>query len=153
MNVKVIVSACLLGENTKYNGSNNKNEELLKLLKGHEIISVCPEVFGGLPIPRYPAEIRDSKVINSHHEDVTNEYIKGANFSLKKALDNNAKLAILQSRSPSCGYLKIYNGTFSKKLIDGNGIFVQFLLKNNIEVIDVSDMKKIREKLSHENIF
>lgn len=151
--MKVIVSACLLGENTKYNGSNNKNIELLELLKGHEIISVCPEVFGGLPIPRYPAEIKDSKVINSHHEDVTNEYLKGAQISLQKALDNNVKLAILQSRSPSCGYLKIYDGTFSKKLIRGNGIFVQKLLDHNIEVIDVSDIEKIREKLSHENIF
>lgn len=151
--MKVIVSACLLGENTKYNGSNNKNIELLELLKGHEIISVCPEVFGGLPIPRYPAEIKDSKVINSHYEDVTNEYLKGAQISLQKALDNNVKLAILQSRSPSCGYLKIYDGTFSKKLIRGNGIFVQKLLDHNIEVIDVSDIEKIREKLSHENIF
>ena len=151
--MKVIVSACLLGQKTKYNGSNNKNEELLKLLKGHEVVSVCPEVFGGLKVPRYPAEIRDSAVINDHGEDVTYEYEKGAQIALNMALKANARVAIVQSRSPSCGYLKIYDGSFGKKLIDGNGIFVRKLIENNIEVIDIKDLDRIREKLAHENIF
>ena len=138
--MKIMVSACLIGEKCKYNGKDNNSEKLAEYLKGHEVIAVCPEVAGGLPIPRIPCEIYNGVVINKEGQSKEAEFVKGAKICLKKALDEKIDLAILQSRSPSCGVKQIYDGSFSGKLIDGKGVFARMLSENNINVMDVEDI-------------
>ena len=138
--MKIAVSACLLGENCKYNGGNNYSKKLVEFLKGKEVISICPEVLGGLSIPRKPAEIVDGEVKLENGKSVEYEFKKGAQIALEKVIGNQADLVILQSRSPSCGVNNIYDGSFSGKLIDGKGVFAKLLEENNIDVIDVEDL-------------
>lgn len=140
--MKLIVSACLVGQNCKYNGGNNYNETLAKFISDghHEVIPVCPETLGGLPIPRPPAEIVNGIVTNSEGVSVDAEFRRGAEKALEIALSDKADLAILQSRSPSCGVGRIYDGTFSKTLIDGNGIFAELLIQNGIRVKNIADL-------------
>ena len=138
--MKIAVSACLLGENCKYNGGNNFNEKLARFLEGHEVVGVCPEVFGGLPTPRPTSEIVDGVVRHKDGTSVDKEFRKGAEESLRIVKDMGAELVILQSRSPSCGVGTIYDGTFSKTLIPGDGIFVQLLKENGIRVMDVKEI-------------
>ena len=137
--MKLLVSACLLGINCKYNGNNNKNNKILELLKDHDLIPVCPEVLGGLPTPRVPSEIQNDKVITKDGRDVTNEYEKGAKETLKIAKLYDCKIAILKEKSPSCGCGKIYDGTFSKTLVDGDGMTARLLKENNIKITGESD--------------
>lgn len=134
--MKVMVSACLLGDNVKYNGKNNKNDALIKFLKDKEIIKICPECLGGLTVPRSPSEIRGNLVINKEGNDVTNSFLKGAQKTLEIAENENIKVAILKKNSPSCGSRKIYDGTFSNNLIDGEGITAKQLKKHGIVVLD-----------------
>ncbi len=134
------VSACLLGENCKYNGGNNYSEKTIEFIKGHEVVPVCPEVLGGLPIPRESAEIVNGVVKHKDGNSVNVEFRDGAKKSLQILLDKRAELVILQSRSPSCGVNTIYDGTFSGKLIPGNGVFVELLKQNGIKVVDVADL-------------
>ena len=134
--MKILVSACLLGKNCKYNGHNNKQERLLEFLNNYEVIPVCPEVLGGLSIPREPAEIRSKKVINKKNIDVTENYKKGAQLTLDIIKKENIKVAILKKNSPSCGYGYIYDGTFSHKLIKGNGITADLLNKEGIIILN-----------------
>ena len=138
--MKIAVSACLLGENCKYNGGNNYNEKLAEFLKGHEVIGVCPEVLGGLPTPRNSSEIVDGVVRHKDGTSVDAEFRKGAELALEIVKKNNVELVILQSRSPSCGVDIIYDGTFSKTLIPGDGVFVKLLKENGIRVMDVADL-------------
>ena len=134
------VSACLLGENCKYNGGNNYSEKTLKYVKGHEVVPVCPEVLGGLPTPRKSAEIVDGVVKHKDGYSVDAEFRDGAEKALQILLNKKAELVILQSRSPSCGVNTIYDGTFSGNLIPGNGVFVELLKQNGIKVVDVADL-------------
>lgn len=138
--MKIMVSACLLGENCKYNGGNNLSPELIRLLEGHTVIPVCPEVLGGLPTPRIPAEIVNGKVINRNGESVDEAFRKGAEKALETAKREKPDLIILQSRSPSCGVKEIYDGTFSGRKIPGQGIFAELLEKAGFNVIDVEDL-------------
>ena len=138
--MKIAVSACLLGENCKYNGGNNYNEKLARFLEGHEVVGVCPEVLGGLPTPRPTSEIVDGVVRHKDGTSVDNEFRKGAEDSLKIVKETGAALVILQSRSPSCGVGTIYDGTFSKTLISGDGVFVKLLKENGIRVMDVAEL-------------
>ncbi len=131
----IIVSACLAGIKCRYDGKSKPCQEIIDLVKQGKAIPVCPEQLGGLTIPHVPSEQKDNKVISKDGDDVTSEFKKGAETALKIALDNNCNKAILKSKSPSCGCGKIYDGTFSGKLIDGDGIFTKLLKKNNIEVI------------------
>lgn len=137
---KILVSACLAGIDCKYNGKNNKNEKIIELIKNEDVILVCPEQMGGLKTPRVPAEIQNDKVINKENIDVTKEYQKGAEEVLKIAKEFNIKKAILKAKSPSCGKGKIYDGTFSNNLIDGNGITTELLQKNDIQVITEDEL-------------
>ena len=136
----ILVSACLLGYNCKYNGKNNKNEKVLEYIKDKYVIPICPEVFGNLSIPRMPAEIKNNKVINKKGKDVTNNFIDGANKTLKIAKILNIKKAILKQKSPSCGSGKIYDGNFNNTIINGDGITTKILKENNIEVISEEDL-------------
>lgn len=138
--MKILVSSCLLGENCKYNGGNNYNQRVADYVKGHEVICVCPEVLGGLPTPRIPAELVGDTVTNREGKSVDKEFRKGAEIAFKIATDNNIDLAILQSRSPSCGVKQIYDGTFSGTLINESGVFAKMLKNNNVRVIDAEDL-------------
>lgn len=140
----ILVSACLVGLNTKYNGGNNYNSKIFNLVKEGKAIFVCPEQLGGLSTPRVSSEIKviDGKryVFDKFGNDVSKEFFCGANEVLELVKKLDIKTAILQSRSPSCGINKIYDGSFSGNIIDGNGILAQMLLDIGIEVIDVKDI-------------
>lgn len=138
--MKVAVSACLLGENCKYNGGNNYNKKLVNFVEHYEVIAMCPEVLGGLPTPRLPAEIVNGLVKQENGKSVDDEFKKGAKKALDTVKKNKVDLVILQSRSPSCGVNNIYDGSFTGKLIEGKGVFARILEENNIEVIDVEDL-------------
>ena len=148
--MKIMVSACLLGDNVKYDGSNNKNTKLIEFLNDYEVISVCSEILGGLSIPRVPAEIQNNKVINKEGIDVTKEYLSGARKALEIAKKNNIKIAILKKNSPSCGSNKIYDGTFNHKLIEGDGITVKLLKENGIKVFDEDNYSFIKREVINE---
>ena len=131
---KILVSACFIHEGYKYDGGANINEKIVKLSEKYEFILVCPEVFGGLPTPRYPSEIIGQKVVNNVGEDVTNAFVSGANKALELAKKYHIKKAILKYKSPSCGKGMIYDGTFSHQTVAGNGVAAQLLMDNGIEV-------------------
>ena len=138
--MKILVSACLLGKNCKYNGGNNLNQGVLEFIEGHEVIGVCPEQLGGLSTPRLPAEIVAGVVTNKEGVSVDNEFRKGAQEALAVALENKVDLAILQSRSPSCGVKEIYDGSFSGKKIKGQGVFAKLLSARGIKVLDAENI-------------
>lgn len=139
--MKIAVSACLLGENCKYNGGNNYSEKVKNYIEGHEVIPICPEVLGGLSTPREPAEIDCGIVKNKDGTSVDAQFRKGAELALDIVIKNQVELVILQSRSPSCGVNTIYDGSFSGKIIPGQGVFAALLKKNNIKAIDVADIR------------
>ena len=142
--MKIMVSACLLGENCKYDGGNNRNEALLEKLAGHEIIPICPEVAGGLPVPRIPVEIVNGRAVNRNGEGVDDAFRKGAEKTLEIAEREKPDLIILQSRSPSCGVNEIYDGTFTGKKIPGHGIFADMAISAGYNVIDAEDLHLFR---------
>lgn len=137
--MNILVSACILGIYCRYDGSEIKNTNIEAMLKKHNLIPVCPEQLGGLKTPREPSEIKAGKVFSKSGADVTANYIKGAQEALKIAKMFNCEAAILKDRSPSCGANRIYDGTFSGKLIDGNGITAELLKNNGITVIPESE--------------
>lgn len=134
------VSACLLGENCKYNGGNNESNKLRDYVKGHTVVAVCPEVMGGMPTPRDPAEIVGGVVRQKSGRSVDAEFRTGARAALKKLKDAGAELAILQSRSPSCGVKEIYDGTFTRRLVKGKGVFAAMVEEAGIRAVDVEDL-------------
>lgn len=134
-----------MGENCKYNGKNNKIEAVSELEEHFELVPVCPECFGGLPIPRDPAEIKDGRVIQKNGNDVTKEFEYGAEQTLYIAEEKNCVASLLKENSPSCGYGKIYDGSFSKKLVDGNGITARLLSSKGVAVFGESSVKKLIE--------
>ena len=138
--MKIAVSACLLGENCKYNGGNNYSEKVRGYIKGHEVIPVCPEVLGGLSVPREPAEIVNGIVSLKDGTSVDKEFREGARRALETVKEQSADIVILQSRSPSCGINTIYDGSFSGRIIPGQGIFADLLRRSGIKVIDVEDL-------------
>lgn len=137
----LLVSGCLLGKNTKYNGKNNYIPLIEKIKEKYNIIVICPEVMGGLSIPRDPSEISGNKVINNKMKDVTFEYNKGAKIALELAIKNNCKKALLKEKSPSCGVNYIYDGTFSGNIICGMGITTKLLVSNNIDVYSENEIE------------
>ena len=140
--MKIAVSACLLGENCKYNGGNNRSEALLRMLSGHTVIPVCPEVLGGLPVPRVPAEIVNGTVINREGANVDEAFRKGAEKAVALIRKEQPDLVILQSRSPSCGVKQVYDGTFSGTLVSGRGIFAGMVSQAGFMVRDAEEILK-----------
>lgn len=138
--MKIVVSACLLGHNCKYNGGNNHSQRVLDYIEGHEVIPVCPEVAGGLSVPRTPVELQNGRAINQNGEDVTDFFLHGIEKTMEKLTEEKIDLAILQPRSPSCGCKQIYDGTFSKVLIEGKGMFAQALAAAGIPLLDGNDV-------------
>lgn len=145
---KIIMSACLAGENCKYSGGNNLIEDdyIRDLIKRDKVILVCPEVLGGLCTPRPPAEIIKGRVINKEGVDVTREYVRGAKLTLSIANDSDIVLCLMKERSPSCGVHAIYDGTFSDVKIPGSGICSAMLKNAGYDVyseIEINEVKKI----------
>lgn len=142
--MKYIVSACLVGINCKYDGKNNYNKEIEKLVYDGQAIPLCPEVMGGLSTPRIPSEIividGEERIISKEGIDVTSEFLLGAKKTLEIAQILNIKTAILQKRSPSCGVHEIYDGSHTNKIIKGEGITTKLLKKHNINVITEDEL-------------
>lgn len=139
----ILVSGCLLGMMINYQEKGHLVEELRKLLLSGQAIAICPEVLGGLPTPRDPSEIQQvdgvKKIVTNKNVEVTEAFQKGAQRALDTAKTTGAKIAILKSQSPSCGVGKIYDGTFTETLIDGDGIAAALFKENGIRVITEDD--------------
>lgn len=150
-----LVSSCLAGINSRYDGNSNENKVILELLKSGKAIPVCPEQLGGLPTPRTPCEIctdenGNRKVMSKLGRDCTSEFYEGAEKSLNIAKVLGVKKAILKAKSPSCGCGQIYDGTFSGRLVEGNGITAELLMRNGIEVITEKDEEELEKLLESE---
>ena len=142
--MRILVSACLLGENCKYNGGNNRSEALLRRLQGHEILPVCPEVLSGLGVPRPCVELRDG-VAYQYGENVDAAFRAGVEKALAQIEGQAIDLVVLQSRSPTCGVKQIYDGTFSRHLIPGQGMLAAALTARGYRVVDVEDIAAVPE--------
>ena len=141
--MRIMVSACLLGINCKYTGGNNANAKVLALAKdpANEVIPVCPEMLGGLPTPRPPAEVQsDGRVVTQDGNDVTQAFQTGAERTLALVRKWQPDRIILQSRSPSGGVRERYDGTFTGTRIPGQGVAAALLVKNVFSVEDVGDI-------------
>jgi uncharacterized protein YbbK (DUF523 family) len=147
--MNILVSSCLLGVHCRYDGVCQElkefDEKLPLLMEKFNIIPVCPEVYGGLTIPREPAEIKDGRVVIPDGSDVTEAFVKGAKEVLHLAKLFDCKYAILKERSPSCGSNVIYDGTFSHIRIPGDGVTTALLKKNGIQVFGESEIDKLLE--------
>ena len=139
---KIVVSACLMGRNCKYNGGNNYNETLVNLLKDKEVIEVCPEVAAEMPVPRPAVEICKGRVIRADGSDWDEVYRQGVDAVMKQLEGEDIAYAVLQSRSPTCGVKQIYDGTFSKTLVDGKGLLAYALAEAGYRLVDVEDIKE-----------
>ena len=140
---RILISACLVGDNVKYNGGNNMSPKIAKLLEKYELVPFCPEVEGGLPIPRHPCEQKEDKVFNDIGEDVSEEFLKGADLAYNICLYLKIKKAILKERSPSCGIHQIYDGTFSHAVISGMGVTAKYLKEKGIEVYNEEEIDSL----------
>ena len=138
--MKYAVSACLMGINCKYDGGNNEHIKLQEFLKDKEYILICPEVAGGMSVPRIPCEIKNGVVLNRHGEDMSEYFRLGAQKELQKLKKHKIDVVILQPRSPSCGIGQIYDGSFTKTLTQKNGIFAQACINENITVLSPDDV-------------
>lgn len=170
---KILISACFLGEKVRYDGQANTltNEIIQKWKNEHRLISVCPEVSAGLTTPRVAAEVQpdiidinkplatsispvkshltnNKQVLTKQGENVSNAFYRGANIALKLCHEHNIRFALLKESSPSCGSTSIYDGSFTKIKIAGEGITVELLRKNNIEVFSEKNIDLLIKKLS-----
>ena len=149
-----IISKCLIGINCKYNGGNNKNDDVIKFCKNNAFVGICPECDAGLSTPRIASEIslalstdKKKMVVNKEGKDLTKEFILGSKISYEKAVKSARKAnqmiegAILKSKSPSCGVGMIYDGTFTGTLTEGNGLFADLLIDKSIPVYTEKNFK------------
>jgi len=155
MKKKILISACLLGKNCRYNGGHSQLTELEEI--DVEWIPVCPEESGGLSTPRPSAEMQENaetilngkgKIITNKGKNVTAEFIQGAEKSLQLGLEAEVKIAVLKSKSPSCGIGKIYDGSFTKTLKTGNGIFAHLCHENDIVCVPSDNINQIKKTLA-----
>ena len=144
--INVLVSACLMGENCKYNGGNNYVKDIELIKTKANLVSVCPEVDGGLSVPRAPSEIKDERVVAKSGEDVTEYFVKGAELALETAKKHSCEFALLKAKSPSCGNGMVYDGSFEGVLCEGDGVTASLLKKNGIKVLNET---QIDEFLRH----
>ncbi len=138
--MKIVVSACLLGRNCKYNGGNNYSPQVESFLQGKEIIAVCPEVLAGLGTPRIPIEIRAGKVLRKDGLEVDAPLRKAVEEILRQLEGQEIACAVLKSRSPTCGVKQVYDGSFTGTLVDGMGILAQALKNAGYTVIDSEEV-------------
>ena len=137
--MKIVVSACLLGENCKYNGGNNFSERVAEYVRDKEVIAVCPEVLAGLGIPREPVEIVNGEVRRKSGESVDADLRQAVKEILRQLEGEKIDCAVLKSRSPTCGVKQVYDGTFSGKLVEGMGILAAALHEKGYFVLDCED--------------
>lgn len=153
----ILVSACLAGFDVKYNGSHNLNNKIKNWFEDKKVLPVCPEVLGGLSIPREPAEIvggggedvldGHAKVITKNGMDVTDQFIKGAFETLKIAQELDATMVVLKERSPSCGSSMIYSGEFNGTKKQGIGVTTALLKRNGIRVLSEENFMQMLEEM------
>ena len=143
--MNILISACLLGAACRYDGRSHPLGEVLltKLAEAHTLIPICPEIYGGLPTPRPPAEITHNRVINAKGDNITEAYRRGAEEALRMARLFGCEAAILKEKSPSCGVGRIYDGSFSRTLTEGNGITADVLIDAGIKVYGESEIEKL----------
>ncbi len=136
----IAVSACLLGENCKYNGGNNRSERVLRYVEGCRVIPVCPERAGGLPCPRRPVEWQNGRAMTQDGTDCTAEFTLGVQKTMAMLAAEQVDLAILQSRSPTCGVHQVYDGSFTGTKIAGMGLLARTLQEAGIPLMDAEDV-------------
>lgn len=139
--MRVLVSACLLGRNCKYNGGNNYSQKAADYLKDKDVTEICPEMLAGLGAPRKPVELVDGRAQSADGEDFGDQFQKGIQRAMEIIDGQQIDLALLQSRSPTCGGKQIYDGTFSGKLVAGQGMLAAALSGKGIPLLDVEDLK------------
>ena len=145
--MNILVSACLLGLNCRYDGTGTLNQILKENIGDFNFIPVCPEQLGGMSTPREPSEIVGDRLVSRLGKDVTHHFVRGAKESLQLAQLYDCQYAILKERSPSCGYGEVYDGTFTGGLTPGKGVTAQLLASHHIKVIGESKIKQLFEEL------
>ena len=137
----IIVSACLLGRNCKYDGGNNGNEAVKELVRGREVLAVCPETAAALPAPREPSERQGDRIVSRDGKDLTDAFRKGAEACFARVMErrNEIEFAVLKANSPSCGSGRIYDGTFTGRLVPGSGVFAEMLEEEGVPVYTEAD--------------
>ena len=145
--MKIAVSACLLGEPCRYDGRSKPCSAVRFLAQSHEIVAICPEVMGGLPVPRTRSEIQKSaqgvRVVDEFGINRTEPYLKGAQAALTRVQEAGCELAILKAKSPACGVGEVYDGTFSGKLVQGSGVAARAFMDAGIKVLDEIELERI----------
>jgi len=144
--MRILVSACLLGMRVRYDGQSRPNDAVIALMDRHELIPVCAEVFGGLPTPRVPAERTGGRVVTKDGRDVTQEYERGAEEIARLAKLYGCTHAILKEKSPSCGKGRIYDGTHTGTLTEGNGVLAELLMEMGVKVVGETEIGKLFEE-------
>ena len=147
--MKIAVSACLLGHNVKYSGGNNRNKELIDLLKDHEVVFLCPETAGGLGVPRDASERQTDRVVSCTGKDVTAEYSRGTELCMQEIIAEDVQLVILKARSPACGKGRIYDGTFSHTLIERDGTLAEAVRAAGLPFFSEEEIADIKAYLCH----
>ena len=138
---KLLISECLFGVPCRYDGKDNYIETIEALKEYYELVPVCPEVLGGLGTPRDPAERQGNCICTADGTDVTTQFIRGAELTVQIAIEHKCEQALLKAKSPSCGYKRIYDGSFTRTLKDGHGCTVEALLKENIRIYTEEDIE------------
>ena len=139
--MKILVSACLMGENCKYNGGNNYSAAVVEYVKDKEVLTICPEMMAGMGCPRTPIEIVDGVLMDRNGNNVDAAMREAVVQAMEMIRKENIQCAILQSRSPTCGVNEIYDGSFSGKLVPGSGVLARALKDAGYQVIDAEDIK------------
>lgn len=149
MKQKILISACLIGENVKYDGGHNAlDHPMIERWKEEGVlVPLCPEILGGLSVPRIPCELLwgSDQVFNQAGENMTEAFVKGAKESLRIAKEENVCMAILKARSPSCGKGLIYDGTFTHTKVKGDGLTCKLLQENGIVVFNEEELDLAEE--------
>ena len=141
--MKILISACLLGIPCRYDGRAKPQPWAEALAAKHDLVPVCPEQLGGLPTPRNPSERQENRVVMNTGADVTEQYRRGAEAALRLCRILGCEAAVLKERSPSCGHGKIYDGTFTGTLTDGDGVMAELLVRNGIPVYGESQAAEL----------
>lgn len=139
--MKILISACLLGENCKYNGGNNYSPAVAEFVKEKEVLPICPEMMAGMGCPRTPIEIVDGVLMDRSGNNVDAAMREAVATAMEMIRKEDIQCAVLQSRSPTCGVNQIYDGSFSGKMIDGSGVLVQALRIAGYQVLDAEDLR------------
>ena len=145
MKPAILVSRCLLGEPCRYDGGDNRSEAVCRLASRYRIIAICPECDGGLPTPRTPSERQADRVVMRDGSDVTAAFLRGAEHALALAREHRIAFAVLKARSPSCGRDVIYDGSFSRSLVERSGVTAELLLSAGYRVLTETEIERETE--------